>query len=307
MVLKVPKSFSTLEALTLITQMVGLTNYGSFWLFEQTPDKKRVSARMLEKNEKVVEIHPHSQLVFKRLLFLDEEAEKKEFEHMVARKLAYKQARHSLVQGQFVVNFDSMQLAQLAALNCIADEISLSESTLSKLLPPDQLKVKKGKEWVPLIQSCLQSLHGIKKEDAQLEYLTQVRKCRFYGYTFFSPVRVTAPSLNGSLKAVISVSLKGGISFLNPKNKMLLQSFEIRDIHSWASSSGTFAFEPGDIDGDEKKKSNRYLFETKEGPDIAGLLMLYAEYLCQDLEAQFNAGKLPPDFFSTPSSAAKKT
>jgi len=46
---------------------------------------------MLEKNEKVVEIHPHSQLVFKRLLFLDEEAEKKEFEHMVARKLAYKQ------------------------------------------------------------------------------------------------------------------------------------------------------------------------------------------------------------------------
>jgi len=129
-----------------------------------------------------------------------------------------------------------------------------------------------------------------------------VRKCRFYGYTFFSPVRVTAPSLNGSLKAIISVSLKGGISFLNPKNKMLLQSFEIRDIHSWASSSGTFAFEPGDIDGgmlrrlvlalhpltafpfslpDEKKKSNRYLFETKEGPDIAGLLMLYAEYLCQ--------------------------
>jgi len=79
-------------------------------------------------------------------------------------------------------------------------------------------------------------------------------------------------------QTIIAISLREGISLLNHKSRELIQTHAFKDIRSWASTSGTFAFEPAE------STAPRYLFETKQGPDIAALVLMYAELLKKEYE-----------------------
>jgi len=78
------------------------------------------------------------------------------------------------------------------------------------------------------------------------------------------------------------------LTLLNAKDKSLLQEHHLRDIRSWASSTGTFAFSCERVDNivesSQKSPSYRFLFETKQGSEISTLILMYSEYLCKEFE-----------------------
>ena len=79
-------------------------------------------------------------------------------------------------------------------------------------------------------------------------------------------------------KVIIGVNYEG-IRLLKPKNKELISEHLFTEICSWASSSGTFAFEFGN-----QNESQKYTFETKQGAIIAATIQTYIDILVQMLK-----------------------
>ena len=99
-----------------------------------------------------------------------------------------------------------------------------------------------------------------------------------YGTTFFPPCRSIA-NKNIPGKVIIGVNSQG-ISLLKAKTKELISEHLFTEICSWASSSGTFAFEFGN-----QSESQKYQFDTKQGAIIASTIQTYIDILVQKLRS----------------------
>jgi len=93
---------------------------------------------------------------------------------------------------------------------------------------------------------------------------------------FFPPCRSIA-NKNIPGKVIIGVNSQG-ISLLKAKTKELISEHLFTEICSWASSSGTFAFEFGN-----QSESQKYQFDTKQGAIIASTIQTYIDILVQKL------------------------
>jgi len=148
-------------------------------------------------------------------------------------------------------------------------------------VPKTLFSYKRPSEWETLILRQHETLVGKDKEDAKTEYLNIVKQWAYYGTTFFPPCKSVGNKLP-SKYVIIGVNYEG-IRLLK-KNKVcvypplssacyaalahatidlcaqdLISEHLFTEICSWASSSGTFAFEFGN-----QNESQKYTFETKQ-------------------------------------------
>mmetsp|Transcript_35113 Transcript_35113/g.88342 ORF Transcript_35113/g.88342 Transcript_35113/m.88342 type:complete len:339 (+) Transcript_35113:283-1299(+) len=272
-----------------------------FFLFEKKDDWERC----LEHEDKPVEIMKswenitggksskkgsdakEPQFIFKKKIFLKDDD--KEMDDPNAKNLVYIQAVHDVIHSVYTCSVpEAIKLAGLQlqitygdhspSIHCAGFLSKNTSTNLKNFVPKTLYPQKKSSEWESLILKEHAKLAGTKTpEEAKTDYLLIVKQWHLYGTTFFPPCRSlgnkTVPS-----KVIIGVNYEG-IVLLKTKNKELVSEHLFTEICSWASSSGTFAFEFGN-----QTESQKYTFETKQGSIIASTIQVYIDILVQMLK-----------------------
>lgn len=275
-----------------VTERIGLKEDACFALFEKKDDWERC----LEPEEKPVEIiqswekeksekrksDAEPVLLFKKKIFLKDDD--REMDDVVAKDLIYKQALQSVISSEYPCTpEDAIRLAGLQFQVLYGDHNN-SFHVAGFLLPnihdfvPKTLSgQRRVQEWESLILKEHEAMIGKSAEDAKTEYLNIVKQWAYYGTTFYPPCKSVGNKALPS-KVVIGINYEG-IRLLKPKTKGLISEHLFTEICSWASSSGTFAFEFGN-----QNESQKYTFETKQGSIIAATIQTYIDILVQMLK-----------------------
>jgi len=261
----------------------------TFWLFEKKDDWERC----LDGDEKPIELmkawdaekkkeDEECRFIFKKKIFLKDD--EKELEDPVARDYVYKQALANIINSDYPVNVeDCLRLAGLQMQVVYGDHNSSTHvpgflsANLKKFVPVNLFGSKKSSEWESIILKEHQNHRGKKQEEAKLEYINLVKQNPYYGTTFYPPCK-SAGNKSIPSKVIIGVNYEG-IRLFKVKNKELVSEHLFTEICSWASSSGTFAFEFGN-----QNESQKYTFETKQGAIIAATIQTYIDILVQMLK-----------------------
>jgi len=271
-----------------VIEKIELKEDDCFYLFDKRDDWERC----LEPDDKPVDImaqwerlegkkREECMFLFKKKIFLKDDD--REMEDLVAKDLNYKQALYSVVSSEYPCTLeDCIKLAGLQFQVTYGDHNPQFHvpkfliPSLKDFVPKTLFNLKKPQEWENLILRQHESLIGKDKETAKTEYLNIVKQWAYYGTTFFPPCKSVGNKL--PVKTVIIGVNYEGIRLLK-KNKDLISEHLFTEICSWASSSGTFAFEFGN-----QNESQRYTFETKQGAIIASTIQTYIDILVQMLK-----------------------
>jgi hypothetical protein len=81
-------------------------------------------------------------------------------------------------------------------------------------------------------------LVGLNEPEAKLAYIQQCRLLPTYGATFFHVKGRSAGIM--FVPRLLGIS-KDAITVLDPKSKLVLQSWPVEDIHNWACTPNTFS------------------------------------------------------------------
>lgn len=283
---------TTIELRQMVIDKLGLREDACFALFEKKdewerclePDEKPTELLLQwdkEKNEKR-KSDQEPVLLFKKKIFLKDDD--REMQDPVAKDLIYLQALASIVTSEYPCGAeDAVKLAGLQFQILHQDHNPAFHvpgyllPTIENFVPRTLFPSKRPQDWEALILREHESLVGRNPEDAKSEYLSIVKEWGYYGTTFFPPCR-SAGNRNLPNKVIIGVNYEG-IQLLKPKNKQRISEHLFTEICSWASSSGTFAFEFGN-----QNESQKYTFETRMGPIIASTIQTYIDILVQILK-----------------------
>lgn len=280
----------------IVVEKIGLKEDGCFALFEKRDDWERC----LEHDEKPVEIMEAWEklpgrgkgkddetapvFLFKKKIFLKDDD--REMEDPVAKDLVYKQALNSVIVSDYPCQpEDAIRLAGLQMQSTYKDHnpavhsanFLTTNNLLKNFVPKALFALKKPTEWESAILRQHAANRGKSPDAANTEYLDIVKQWPYYGTTFFPPCK-SLNNRNLPAKVIIGVNYEG-IRLLKPKNKDLISEHLFTEICSWASSSGTFAFEFGN-----QTDSTKYQFETKQGAIIAATIQTYIDILVQMLK-----------------------
>eukprot|EP01113_Clastostelium_recurvatum_P003292 TRINITY_DN1142_c0_g1_i3.p1 TRINITY_DN1142_c0_g1~~TRINITY_DN1142_c0_g1_i3.p1 ORF type:complete len:328 (-),score=71.62 TRINITY_DN1142_c0_g1_i3:95-1078(-) len=280
----------------IVLEKIELHEDGCFALFESRDDWERCLdsdekpcdlmdewARLTEADKaKKKETISEPKFLFKKKIFLRDDD--REMKDTMAKHLLYIQAMHSVIESEYPSSAD--EATTLAALQVQVTYGDHNASThvpgflghnLKVFIPKHLIGLKKPQEWETLVFRAHARNLGKSKEDAKTEYLDIVKQWPFYGTTFFPPCKGIG---NKKLpnKVIIGVNAEG-ILLLKTKDKELISTHPFTEICSWASSSGTFAFEFG-----SQTESQKYTFETRQGAIIAATIQTYIDILVQMLK-----------------------
>ena len=292
--LAVDPNITALQLRDLVIERIGLKEAGCFALFEKIGDTERC----LDNDDKPVDIMNEwdksdskkkdsaPTFLFKKKIFLKDDDN--EMADPVAKGLVYLQGVHDVIESVYSCQLpEAIKLAALQMQVIYQDHnpsvhtpgfLTKSASTNIKSFVPKALwGSKKSTEWEALILREHAKLKGLSQEDAKTEYLDTIKQWQLYGTTFFPPCRNIGPKHLPS-KVLIGVNYEG-IVLLKPKNKELISEHLFTEICSWASSSGTFAFEFGN-----QVESQKYQFETRHGAIIASTIQTFIDILVQMLK-----------------------
>jgi len=136
---------------------------------------------------------------------------------------------------------------------------------------------KKPQEWESAIYKQHLTLKGKLTEEAKREYIDYVKQFKFYGTTFYPPCKTQNIRALPN-KVIIGVNYEG-IHIFRSKNKEHISSHFFTEISSWASGTGTFAFEFGN-----QHDAQKYTFLTANGTIIASAIQTYVDILVQMLK-----------------------
>jgi len=274
----------------LVVDRIGLKEDACFALFEKKDDWERC----LEPEEKPVDLQlqwekekaerkksdTEPMFLFKKKIFLKDDD--REMEDTIAKDLIYKQALHSVISSEYPVTIpDAIKLASLQCQVVCGDHNNSVHNTaflvpnITDFVPKNLFGHKKPQDWAQTILEGHESLIGKSQEDAKKDYLNTVKSWGYYGSTFYPPCKSIGRNLHS--KVVIGVNYEG-IRLLKPKTKQVISEHFFTEILSWASSSGTFAFEVG-----TQSSSEKFTFETKQGSIIASTIQTYIDILVQML------------------------
>eukprot|EP01098_Paradermamoeba_levis_P003264 TRINITY_DN1507_c0_g1_i2.p1 TRINITY_DN1507_c0_g1~~TRINITY_DN1507_c0_g1_i2.p1 ORF type:complete len:228 (-),score=48.31 TRINITY_DN1507_c0_g1_i2:316-999(-) len=202
----------------------------------------------------------------------------------VAKNLVYIQAVSNVIESIYICSVEeAIKLAGLKVHITYGDhnpsthQVGFLSHEIKKFVPKHIIGNKKPTDWESAILKEHAKQKSKPKEDAKSEYLQVVKAWRDYGTTFFPPCK-TVNSKNLPGKVVVGVNFEG-IRLLKPKNKETISEHLFTEICSWASSSGTFAFEFGN-----QNDSTKYTFETRHGAIIASTIQTYIDILVQMLK-----------------------
>jgi len=136
---------------------------------------------------------------------------------------------------------------------------------------------KKPQEW----ESAIYKQHATFKikcpEDVKREYIKVVKQLEFYGTTFYPPCKTQNIRALPN-KVIIGINYEG-IHLFRSKNKEHISSHVFSEISTWASGTGTFAFEFGN-----QHEPQKYTFITVHGTIIASTIQTYVDILVQMLK-----------------------
>mmetsp|Transcript_43348 Transcript_43348/g.60848 ORF Transcript_43348/g.60848 Transcript_43348/m.60848 type:complete len:329 (-) Transcript_43348:271-1257(-) len=274
----------------LVIERLGLKEHNCFGLFLEGEDH----VRCLEGHEKPFELMAkwekrkddsfNYRFVFKKKIFLKDDD--KELEDPVAMDLVYQQAVHDITSSVYPSStLDATRLAGYQmqvtygdhnpAIHIAGFLTKSAQNNLKSFVPVDLYKSKKSDWEAAILKEHMQHV-GLAQDEAKLRYLTIVKAYVLYGTTFFPPCRSIGNRNVG--KVIIGVNNEG-IRLLKPKTKEQISEHLFTEICSWASSSGTFAFEFG-----SQTESTKYSFETKQGSIIASTIQTYIDILVQMLK-----------------------
>jgi len=275
----------------LVVDRIQLKEDACFALFEKKddwerclePEEKPTELQLQWEKEKAERKKNDSEplFVFKKKIFLKDDD--REMEDPAAKGLIFKQALHSVICSEYPVTIaDATKLAGLQCQIVYGDHNSAVHNTaflvpnIADFIPKNLMGSKRAQEWANTVLEAHESLIGKSSEDAMTEYLNIVKTWGYYGSTFYPPCKSVG---NRSLhsKVIIGVNYEG-IRLLKPKTKEVIREYFYTEILSWASSSGTFAFEVG-----TQANSEKFTFETKQGAIIAATIQTYIDILVQML------------------------
>jgi len=275
----------------MVVDRIGIKEDACFALFEKKdewerclePEEKPADLQLQWEKEKAErkksDVEPL--FLFKKKIFLKDDD--REMEDPIAKDLIYKQALYSVISSEYPVTVaDAIKLAGLQCQVVYGDHNNAIHTSafvlpnITDFVPKNLLGNRKTQEWATTILEEHEKLIGKSAEDAKTVYLNTVKTWGYYGSTFYPPCK-SVGNRNLHSKVVIGVNYEG-IRLLKPKTKQVIHEYFFTEILSWASSSGTFAFEVG-----SQSSSEKYTFETKQGSIIASTIQTYIDILVQML------------------------
>jgi len=287
--LAIDSSMTAADMRDMVIEKIGLKEDACFALFEKRDDWERC----LEPDDKPSELmaqwekgdkksKEECMFLFKKKIFLKDDD--REMEDPVAKDLVYKQALANVTSSNYPCTVDdAIKLAGLEFQIVYGDHKSQFHvpkfllPSLKNFVPKALMSQKKPNEWEALILKQHETLIGRDPEACKSEYLNIVKQWAYYGTTFYPPCKSVGNKNITSKWVIIGVNYEG-IRLLK-KNKELISEHLFTEICSWASSSGTFAFEFGN-----QNESQKYTFETKQGAIIASTIQTYIDILVQMLK-----------------------
>jgi FERM central domain/PTB domain (IRS-1 type)/RA like domain len=272
-----------------VIERIELKEHRCFFIFEKVGDLERC----LDHDDKPVEImnswdksdskkkEAAPKFLFKKKIFLKDDD--KEMSDPVAKNLVYMQGVHDVVESVYMCQIpEAIKLAALQmqvtyqdhnpVIHCAGFLTKNASANIKSFVPRALWGAKKANEWESLILKEHAKLTGTSPETAKTEYLNIIKQWQLYGTTFFPPCR-NIGNKNVPSKVIIGINYEG-ICLLKPKNKELISEHLFTEICSWASSSGTFAFEFGN-----QLESQKYTFDTRQGSTIASTIQCYIDIL----------------------------
>eukprot|EP00479_Gromia_sphaerica_P000054 TRINITY_DN1003_c0_g1_i5.p1 TRINITY_DN1003_c0_g1~~TRINITY_DN1003_c0_g1_i5.p1 ORF type:complete len:429 (+),score=98.53 TRINITY_DN1003_c0_g1_i5:1511-2797(+) len=243
--------------------------------------------RFLEKDERVLDVlggwaHSNAELpkeqrktyrlVFKiRLFHRDEEEEVKSDQ---ARRLYFVQAANDVVQGYYPIEEkDSLELAALQLqANFGVNEESFYQPglILDKIQKYVPKKYRTKREHSYLENKILtehEAFVSLSKTEAQIKYLSIVKKYQTYGCTFFTALRVSRvrKSKDPGEDVVIGISERG-LVMLDPVTRNLNHDFELSEILTYGFKDNSFLLVAGNLM--QQKKFNFRSMHGREMHDL---------------------------------------
>lgn len=286
--LAIDTSHTAADLRDIVIERIGLKEDACFALFEKRDDWEKClepddkPADLMLQWDKMDKKKEEPVFLFKKKIFLKDDD--REMEDPVAKDLVYKQALASVISSEYpCTSDDAIKLAGFQFQIVYGDhnpQFHVPKFLLPSLkdfVPKSVYSSRKPQEWEAAILKQHETLMGKSAEDCKTDYLNVVKQWAFYGTTFYPPCKSVGNKNIPSKYVIIGVNYEG-IRLLK-KNKDLISEHLFTEICSWASSSGTFAFEFGN-----QNESQKYTFETKQGAIIASTIQTYIDILVQMLK-----------------------
>eukprot|EP01023_Acetabularia_acetabulum_P050751 TRINITY_DN551_c0_g1_i2.p1 TRINITY_DN551_c0_g1~~TRINITY_DN551_c0_g1_i2.p1 ORF type:complete len:1305 (-),score=225.81 TRINITY_DN551_c0_g1_i2:110-4024(-) len=267
------------EAVEKIAQVIGLTNYNTFALFEwKSAVKEKGSGtenNSLQEEHILIDDSRYisdivlefkggrgSRFLFKKRMFRETDENITEGTFV---NLSYIQAQHDFLEGNYPVKKDdaaqmcALQIAGKYGVDLRGDDFyNCVEGFIVK-----QLWMSRSREeWRQEVLKQYKGLKQFSKEDAKIQFLRWLRALPYGGAIFFTVKKLEDPIGLLPGRVVLGIN-KRGIHFFRPVPKEYVHSAELRDIMQFGSSSQAVFFKMR-VAG----VLHVFQFETRHGEDI---------------------------------------
>eukprot|EP01024_Parvocaulis_polyphysoides_P068906 TRINITY_DN8415_c0_g3_i1.p1 TRINITY_DN8415_c0_g3~~TRINITY_DN8415_c0_g3_i1.p1 ORF type:complete len:1248 (-),score=162.33 TRINITY_DN8415_c0_g3_i1:331-4074(-) len=280
------------EAVEKIAQLIGLSNYNTFSLFEWRTapkdkssnengnsiiaehilidDSRYISDIVYEfKNGRVAKENCQSRFLFKKRMFreTDENITESTFVN-----LSYIQAQHDFIEGNYpVIRDDAAQMCALQIQAKYGPSLAQEElmDCVERYIMKQLWMTRSREEWKQDVQKRYKGLQQHSKDDAKIQFLRLLRALPYGGSIFFTVKKLEDPIGLLPGRVVLGIN-KRGIHFFRPVPKEYVHSAELRDIMQFGSSSQAVFFKMR-VAG----VLHVFQFETRHGEDICMALQTH--------------------------------
>jgi myosin-7 len=264
-----------------------IKNEASFSLFEMIDDSGEKSERMLEEDERLLDVMAswedmlkasqrksglNFKVVYRLKLFLSRE---EAFLSAEALNMYFIQGLYDVISMNYpCTEKDALMLGALAVQGVYGgDPIKYAPgiliNKLSAFVPADLLQRRdSGYLEAKILQEHVDCVN-LSRTDAKKKFLEFIKQWPIYGATFFRALQISRISKNPPEDVLLAVSERGLI-VLDGKSKEVKKNYELSEILTYGYKEKSFLVVAGNLA--QQKKLN---FQTSQGKMINDLLLTY--------------------------------
>ena len=264
-----------------------IVNEGSFALFEMIDDSGAKSERMLEDDERILDVMAgweemlkasqrksglNFKVVYRLKLFLSRE---EAFLSLEALNMYFIQGLYDVISMNYPCSEKDALMLSAVAVQAVygGDAINFTPGVLINKLAafvPAELLQRRDSSFLEtkILQEHVDQV-GLTRVEAKKKYLAFIKEWPIYGATFFPALQISRISKNPPEDVLLSISERGLI-ILDGKTKEIKKQYYLAEILTYGYKEKSFLVVAGNLA--QQKKLN---FQTSQGKMINDLLLTY--------------------------------
>jgi len=277
-----------------LAKKLQIINDQSFSLFEMIDDSGERTERMLDQDERILDVMAgweemlkvsqrksglNFKIVYRIKLFLSRE---EAFLSQDALNMYFIQGLYDVIMMNYPCGEkEALMLGAMAVQGVYGGESAsftpgVLINKLNNFVPADLLQRRDSAYLEAKILQELTEFVNLSRIEAKKKFLDVIKKWPIYGATFFRALQISRISKNPPEDVLLSVSERGLI-ILDGKTKEVKKNYELSEILTYGYKEKSFLVVAGNLA--QQKKLN---FQTLQGKMINDLLLTYINKMVQE-------------------------